>query len=1070
MRALQQTVDDLQRKLEKAAAPRERQTIARMENREDRENAMRLGKAAGKRGLGSGSSANIGGTTGSNKAGSKSGGRPGRGPSGKDSAAAGRAVMANRRAVQTSLRGEHGPGSTKIEIALDGADALAKVGWKVRIGAPGDAYAEERFIVGFGSVLLHEGLKYVHGAGEPVFLIPPTPKEATQFRKLAQTHFIRQEILGPIVDAAAAKGHEIIAARRVQKQYAARPVKKSVYTALEVYSEALPRALSVVASTSTSSAGPARAPIPSVACFSYAGKVFVACGRGVVCHREGMGAAELRSLFDRMDWDGDGIVARVELAHMLRVDPVVRRLLGGVDANGLPRLASASSNSSFAERGDDEGDDEEGSGGDSRDIVRAGQGQLTLPMFMTMVRAQGHRGGKAASPRSKRSMVVDASRDADLEQTRAQPWAKHLDGNSLSSLYEVFRHHNLASTSASSAKSSSAAISGLSPLATVPAMFAALDGPLPADDGRAINLLKAVSAWAGSEELRSIGGVPCLTFVEFVHLRVTLANKYGSGGDLGSGGGALGVPGSVGDPLGMGVGLGARYKGAGRLSTAMRMLRAAFKKCRDQSAEVQGDAGDSENRDPRGRGVSWADQVRAIFLWETNEPLHRVRILMQPTTHEIFRIHTRQGETKIGSSASKESPRRTKTKLVSVRDLVTSLRSLPGGGRLLQMELPVTEDEIAAAFGITTHHASASQARAVLRTDAGAAARSAAMAAAAGLGAAGVMSIDAAWGSGAVESKTGGSSVGDGLGSAGTPVAPVPSAAAAAAAERLTLSRALECVEMYKQEKDDAEIAFLSSAGRGLNVDREAVSAVTVDVEREFGSKHLRRERARVRGGMSEAQRRRANAAESDLRRRAAAASAARGLIAWPHITVCLRAAEAPWRMFTQPPQLLRAPSASVGAEAQRQEFAGTVYETLADEASGTLFALRRDGRVEVWDARSDRLQGSFQLLRPRADDAQTYGDVSGDDDVEDGDGPKLTAFREPFSARSSSSSSSSAAEAAAGGASGPAAAKAGKRERARAVGFRTEFTQDWQGGSRRHNSPSLTHLDYETQHVTTRP
>lgn len=374
---------------------------------------------------------------------------------------------------------------------------------------------------------------------------------------------------------------------------------------------------------------------------------------------------------------------------------------------------------------------------------------------------------------------------------------------------------------------------------------------------------------------------------------------------------------------------------------------------------------------------------------------------------------------------------RTKTKLVSVRDLITSLRSVPGGGRLLQMELPVTEDEIASAFGITTHHASASQARAILRTDVGPEATSAAMAAAAGVGAvAGGGSIDAAWGAGVVESKTGGGSGGDGRASSATPVAPAPLAADAGPGERLTLSRALECIELYKQEKDDAEIAFLSSAGRGLNVDREAVSAVTVDVEREFGSKHLRRERARVRGGMSESQRRRANAAERELQRKAAAASAARGLIAWPHITVCLRSAEAPWRMFTQPPQLLRAVS-TVGndATAQRKNFAGAVYETLADEPSGTLFALRRDGRVEVWDTRCDCLQGSFQLLRPRADDAHSYG--AADDVEDDEESPKLTAFREPFSGRSPATPS------VAGGVMGPAAAKAGKKERARAVSKR---------------------------------
>ena len=55
------------------------------------------------------------------------------------------------------------------------SDVGFKVGYKVRIGS--GEHAEERLLVGFGSLIFDHPLDYAHATGETVAMIKPTSDE-----------------------------------------------------------------------------------------------------------------------------------------------------------------------------------------------------------------------------------------------------------------------------------------------------------------------------------------------------------------------------------------------------------------------------------------------------------------------------------------------------------------------------------------------------------------------------------------------------------------------------------------------------------------------------------------------------------------------------------------------------------------------------------------------------------------------------------------------------------------------------------------------------------------------------
>ena len=69
------------------------------------------------------------------------------------------------------------------KIPMDMAESIGfRIGQKIRIGD--DQFSEERYIVGFGSIILDRPLRHPHAEGERITILRTSPKEDT-FHKRA---------------------------------------------------------------------------------------------------------------------------------------------------------------------------------------------------------------------------------------------------------------------------------------------------------------------------------------------------------------------------------------------------------------------------------------------------------------------------------------------------------------------------------------------------------------------------------------------------------------------------------------------------------------------------------------------------------------------------------------------------------------------------------------------------------------------------------------------------------------------------------------------------------------------
>ena len=78
-------------------------------------------------------------------------------------------------------------------------------------------------------LILDAPLQKDHAPGEKVVLVQPTKSELASFRRQQTNAFIRNQVLMPIVDAAAVFGEELVSVRTAQEKYERRKVPRHLF-------------------------------------------------------------------------------------------------------------------------------------------------------------------------------------------------------------------------------------------------------------------------------------------------------------------------------------------------------------------------------------------------------------------------------------------------------------------------------------------------------------------------------------------------------------------------------------------------------------------------------------------------------------------------------------------------------------------------------------------------------------------------------------------------------------------------------------------------------------------------
>ena len=189
-------------------------------------------------------------------------------------------------------------------IPLDNAKGKGfKVGQKIRIG--NDQFSEERFIIGFGSIILDRPLEFPHVLGEPILVVKATAKELKQFHHRGIRLFITAKVIDVIIAKAAALGEKIVVGRAKQREFEARSLQKPLFCTLNVFNYNLGKSLvnpKLVGLTST-------------------GKLVLGSSSANMQYfNEGFSISDLKAIFNKLDKDGDGTVDRQELLEALSGD------------------------------------------------------------------------------------------------------------------------------------------------------------------------------------------------------------------------------------------------------------------------------------------------------------------------------------------------------------------------------------------------------------------------------------------------------------------------------------------------------------------------------------------------------------------------------------------------------------------------------------------------------------------------------------------------------------------------------------------------------------------------------
>jgi Ca2+-binding EF-hand superfamily protein len=244
-------------------------------------------------------------------------------------------ITANLK-VATHLSADVKMGS--IEIHVDQVTGI-KVGDKVRIGS--QLNSEDRFIVGFASLILDEPLSYNHKEGEEIFILKVTPKERKEFEQKEDRKFLLLGVVIPLIYSVVDEGEKLQRARLLQRAYERRNVIKPMFVLRGVFS---------------ASQGVAR----NLADVKGSFALLASAGRMISMHRgssnsrspalsiqlfdEGFSLAEIRRFFNEVDVSGDGKISKIELKNAICRAPHIAAALLANDPNysrsGQDRTAS----------------------------------------------------------------------------------------------------------------------------------------------------------------------------------------------------------------------------------------------------------------------------------------------------------------------------------------------------------------------------------------------------------------------------------------------------------------------------------------------------------------------------------------------------------------------------------------------------------------------------------------------------------------------------------------------------------------------------------------------------------
>ena len=282
--ALEKQVEHLKAQVKDQSNPRESTVVEAME-RTDRKLVMQLATDLGIHLALPPPPARNAEDTGESKMGGKSGdssssasatrGRPAAAPRRTGAGAAKKSGgKSGTRNVSSVLSSPAIAGATRIDVA-DAEATGFKPGDKILIGAGSDTQ-EDRYVLGFGSLILDRPLTYDHPAQTPITVVQMNKLDKKRYLHAATEDYVRNRVLPGVISLAVDRGEVALQARRKQQCFAERPVPRSQFPVVQVAAGWFPRH---VARAGVSRGGAVGAGTEAcMAVVSRLGKVVVAIG------------------------------------------------------------------------------------------------------------------------------------------------------------------------------------------------------------------------------------------------------------------------------------------------------------------------------------------------------------------------------------------------------------------------------------------------------------------------------------------------------------------------------------------------------------------------------------------------------------------------------------------------------------------------------------------------------------------------------------------------------------------------------------------------------------------------
>ena len=294
---LAKEVQDLHAKLDKTVPRRDASTIQRMRNEDKRS----MGKAASSFGL----TSNVFKTERDKKSHSM---RRSAGTSKSQNSRSTKSRGKGNAVATTTLKSHGESGATKLDV--DSTQGFA-VGHRIRIGEKKGGNAEERWIVGLGSIIIDSPLSNLHPSGTPIVSLGPPVNILQQksYERAWLTNFILSDIIQiGIVEPAMMEGEKILHDRKAQKHFERRKVDKHVISCSPRYVDIVSADKITHGSSAThDSSLHASASISAV---SSLGRLIATSFQTdqLITFDEGFGFSLLDHVFDSFDTDSKGYI------------------------------------------------------------------------------------------------------------------------------------------------------------------------------------------------------------------------------------------------------------------------------------------------------------------------------------------------------------------------------------------------------------------------------------------------------------------------------------------------------------------------------------------------------------------------------------------------------------------------------------------------------------------------------------------------------------------------------------------------------------------------------------------